>query len=337
MDVQQIVHGLMSAEGCHWRIHKALTKYLSPNAALFLAVLIDKENYWIRKKRLENGWFYKKASEFEEEIGLSEHQQRTVKELLIEKHLLETELRQIDTTDKRAGVQTYFRLNHNNLLKLHEEWLSFKKKESDIVEPANPEKFTSSFLGCAPQITAGAHLQKLEGTTTSINYNPISPKNRQEETSKQIELKKEVKVPEKPSIKLILRSWKSSLPDRPSWEERRSLLENLFATLKTNGYSEQDLPVSFKEEALRSWMPTKSGKNTDHMIAKCNEDYDVALIQISPSVQITEAVSQIKTKTSPSKTMGEIDLDVAIAMTMEDDELQKLMDEYIKNTTNNEG
>jgi hypothetical protein len=129
---------------------------------------------------------------------------------------------------------------------------------------------------------------------------------------------------ERPTVREVLRSWKRVLPDRPSFDARLSLLEDLFATLRNFSYKEDDLPRSFKEEALSSWVNSKS---KDYVVKFSNEDYDKALSILSPEIQIVSATpvkQKMKIRNSSSNT-GEMDIDTALQMVTDDDEIERIV------------
>ena len=129
---------------------------------------------------------------------------------------------------------------------------------------------------------------------------------------------------EKPTVREIFRSWKRVLPDRPSFDARLSLLEDLFATLKKFSYKEEDLPRSFKEEALSPWVGPKS---KEYVIKYSNEDYDKSLSILSPEIQIVSAtpVKQKMKIRNSSSNMGDMDIDTALEMVTDDDEVERII------------
>jgi hypothetical protein len=158
--------------------------------------------------------------------------------------------------------------------------------------------------------------------------NPGAAYSLTEATKATIALKKaneSITLPqERPTVREIFRSWKRVLPDRPSFDARLSLLEDLFATLKKFSYREDDLPRSFKEEALSPWVGPKS---KEYVIKYSNEDYDKSLSILSPEIQIVSATpvkQKMKIRNSSSNN-GEMDIDTALEMVTDDDEVERII------------
>jgi hypothetical protein len=170
--------------------------------------------------------------------------------------------------------------------------------------------------------------QTVEKKVEEKKTNPEATYSLTEATKATVAMKKaneSVTIPqEKPTVREILRSWKRVLPDRPSFDARLSLLEDLFATLKKFSYKEDDLPRTFKEEALSSWVNSKS---KEYIIKFSNEDYDKALSILSPEIQIVSATpvkQKMKIRNSSSNT-GEMDIDTALQMVTDDDEIERIV------------
>jgi hypothetical protein len=138
----------------------------------------------------------------------------------------------------------------------------------------------------------------------------------------------ETTVAEKPTTREIIRSWKRAMPDRPSFESRRSLLEDLFATLKKFSYREEDLHRSFKDEALSAWI---SSKSKEYAIKASNEDYEIALSILSPEIQIVSATPVKNKMKIKNDSNHEMDVDFALEnMITDDDEIQRMIEEHQK-------
>lgn len=85
--------------------HPILAKKLkSVKAAVFLSQLL----YWCDKGKSPDGWIYKNALDFYEETGLSREEQETARKKLLEKNLIEHELRGVPATSNyRVLEQNY--------------------------------------------------------------------------------------------------------------------------------------------------------------------------------------------------------------------------------------
>lgn len=174
----------------------------------------------------------------------------------------------------------------------------------------------------------GGVVQNLhQGVVQNLNWNKeLIRKDERAGGEEKIKTEKQEPVPEvKPTVKEVLRSWKRALPERPSFDARLSLLEDLFATLKKFSYKEDDLPRTFKDEALSSWVGPKS---KDYAVKYSNEDYDKALSILSPEIQIVSATpvqQKMKIRKNESAVSGEMDIDTALEMVTDDDEIERII------------
>lgn len=78
---------------------------LKVNGALFLSQCI----YWSKRTKDPQGWFYKTVCDWEEETGLTEHEQKTVKNVLLELGIVDIEKRGIP-------ARNFFKVNESVLL-----------------------------------------------------------------------------------------------------------------------------------------------------------------------------------------------------------------------------
>lgn len=86
-----------------------LIKALGPVESIFLSYLVDKEQFYENLSELEeDGFFYRKQSAIERDIGLSPKVQRRILEKLLAQGVIETTLR-----DNPAKL--YYRINHEKL------------------------------------------------------------------------------------------------------------------------------------------------------------------------------------------------------------------------------
>jgi hypothetical protein len=288
---------------------------MSPNCAVFLALLLDKYSYW--KKHAEekgegfDGWFFKSQEEIEKEISLSKDEQRTVRRYLVGHGLLnEKEERYL------GGRKVLFQLDFNRISKLL----------NDFHKPENST--------CTSQKIQHVQVEKVSETSTCILLEERekeqifqnikdAPVLQEIAAAKPIPIKQELP----PSPKSIVRAWKAQFPVQLSWQQRRQHLEELFATLKSYSYSEEDLYPGFEAEVTAPWLPKKTSKGSEHMILKTKEDYELAIANLSPTIKISE-VKRIHAKSDSAPKNGEISIDTAIEMSIDDDEMEKMMAEY---------
>jgi hypothetical protein len=317
--METLIIDAMSASGNHYRIHKALCKTMNPNCAVFLALMLDKSSYWKREAERKgekwDGWFFKVQEEIEEEICLTPHEQRSVRKWLVDQGFIEERIEMIMAGGKRIKLK----INFEALARLLQDGVvNFRKLKN----------FTSgNEESLLPEV------KNLHNTSPCIRpllTVPTGEKNISKE-------KKEVEVvtkEEKPSTRDILRVWKSSLPEKPSFDSRREMIEELFTTLKSYGYKEDDLPSGFSNDVLKPWLLKKGSKNYEWVSSKNLEDYEMALSILAPDVKLKEATPEARKprRASKEKNMGTLDVEVALEMMMEDDEMEKLLAEYNKLT-----
>ena len=75
------------------------------------ALFLSQALYWTKRTREIDGWFYKTISDWEEETGLSEREQRTIKKTLQDKNLIIIEKRGLP-------ARNYFKVNTEKLIKM---------------------------------------------------------------------------------------------------------------------------------------------------------------------------------------------------------------------------
>jgi len=99
-------------QGGFWVINKRVAKLTSINAAIMIADLASKREYFLMNKdiTLEDGWFFNTQENIELDTSLSPYEQRKACELLVSKGFLEI---------KKFGIpaKNHFKLNDIQLLK----------------------------------------------------------------------------------------------------------------------------------------------------------------------------------------------------------------------------
>jgi hypothetical protein len=99
-------------QGGFWVINKRVAKLTSINAAIMVADLASKREYFLMNKdiTLEDGWFFNTQENIQLDTSLSPHEQRKACELLVSKGFLEI---------KKVGIpaKNHFKLNDSQLLK----------------------------------------------------------------------------------------------------------------------------------------------------------------------------------------------------------------------------
>jgi hypothetical protein len=225
---------------------------------------------------------------------------------------LETLFGGLLTASRRVSCLNY----KTNMPKMSHDLETYRHNDLET----KPIVIENSRVGSVP--TTGYKNVPTTGCKNVPLLNTRLPNTEEEDSAPPLEENKRIPEPkvEKPSTKDILRKWKQTLPERPSFEERLSYLQNLFTTIHKYGYKEEDLSRSFKDEALSPWVNSKS---KDFMVKKSNEDYEKAIAILIPDFEIMQP-KKVKTQKSSSSTTGEMDIDTALEMVTEDDELERL-------------
>jgi len=119
----------MLVKEAYFMINKKLVRLFGIHAALFIADLISKEEYFaIRNKTQDNEWFYNTIKNREEDTRLSDFQQRNIIKKLIDVKILKVKL-------KGIPARTYFKINHPQIIKfLNGTFSSQEIKELSIQE-----------------------------------------------------------------------------------------------------------------------------------------------------------------------------------------------------------
>jgi hypothetical protein len=90
-------------------LNKELAKQVGINAAILLADLVSKEEYFIANG-MTDGWFFNTANNIERDTTLSAYQQKGAINILKENLLIETKLKGIPATQ-------YFKVNEEQVIK----------------------------------------------------------------------------------------------------------------------------------------------------------------------------------------------------------------------------
>lgn len=108
-EAKELVRSTLSKEA-YFQVNKKLLKATSIDAAILLADLISKENYFERKNQLDDkGRFFNTQNNIEEDTTLSPYQQRNAIHLLKEKGFIET-------TREGLPAHTVIKILHNCIL-----------------------------------------------------------------------------------------------------------------------------------------------------------------------------------------------------------------------------
>jgi hypothetical protein len=127
---------------------------------------------------------------------------------------------------------------------------------------------------------------------------------------------------EKLSLDDIYRRWLASLPERGEYSAVQDELRSLMETIKDNGYSASDLGSNYKKKVLSRWAHSKYPK-------KQEDAWDRILGEVLLlDVTLSDAVDRTPKAKKPKGKPGEVDIDYAIRITTDDDEIARMMEEY---------
>lgn len=149
-----------------------------------------------------------------------------------------------------------------------------------------------------------------------VSVDPTSNTRREEKEKAPREVK------ELPSVEDIYRKWLSEVPERPDFKACYEELLVLFDSLKTSGYTSDQVSPSFKKKILKRW---ERSKYPDKHIAWLDKALGATFFnEIKLSVPELKTSSGVKIK----RIDGQITLDTALAMATDDDVIQRMMREY---------
>lgn len=111
-EIEEIIRGILGKDK-FLMVNLKLVKALTPNGALYLTYLLDKFEFLVKSKAIdENEGFYVFRRDFVEKLSLSHYQQRNIERDLELKELLKVE-------EERVKGETFNRY-HLNLAKIYE-------------------------------------------------------------------------------------------------------------------------------------------------------------------------------------------------------------------------
>lgn len=114
-EIEEIIRGILGRDK-FLMVNLKLVKELTPNGALFLTYLLDKMEYLIKSKSIDEGeGFYVYRRDFIEKLSLSAYQQRNIERDLEFKGLIKVE-------EERVKGETFnkYYLNISNIFELVE-------------------------------------------------------------------------------------------------------------------------------------------------------------------------------------------------------------------------
>lgn len=321
MNARCIVDNVLGSSG-YVVLNKFLTKILGVEASIILSYLVDKRSFWRREGKLQaDGSFFWVVEEIEESLGMTTERRRKAFDTLKEKGILSIEKRGLPAT---------------NFYKINDEAVVDLLSQEEVIQRAEKSALLSIDIpltsGLKNQPTGEMKNQPSSGLKNQPLLNPTDTKPTIQREERSSLSGKEKKKTNAPTPKEILRVWKAELGDRPSFDSRRGNIEDLFTTLKSYGYKEEDLSSTFKDDVLKPWIPKKGSKNYDWIMEKAKDDYEVAIATLAPEVKIREALPK-KRRVSKESDMKTISPDIALDWMMEDDEMEQMLAEYHKLTT----
>jgi hypothetical protein len=284
--MSNIINSTIS-QNAFWMVNKKLARYLQSNdAALLLADLVARREFFSGRNDLdEEGGFFTLSEALEEELNLTkEARQKLTKQLEMVGFLLV----------KKRGLpsKNYYYVQDDAIAKVLGGEI---KKSNDFQWAEKPAQYKAEI---SPEY-------KAENNATNKNK---ENKKREEK--------------EKFSQDDIYRKWLSEVPERPDFKSCYEELLVLFESLKTSGYSGNDISPSFKKKVLRRWERSKFPQR--------HEDWWDKAIGSTFSSGIELSVPEVKEEKGVKVTRidGQITIDAALRMATDDSVIEEMMREY---------
>lgn len=165
-----------------------------------------------------------------------------------------------------------------------------------------------------------------------VSVDPTSNTRIEEKENEKVSSKKEEQTKQNPSLDDIYRRWLSEIPERPDFKVCYEELLVLFESLKTSGYTSNDISPSFKKKLLKRWERSKYPDKHQAWLDKALGATFCEEVKLSvPELKVPNGV-KIK------RNDGQITLDTALKMLTDDDEIARMMREYetLRNTPREE-
>ena len=160
--------------------------------------------------------------------------------------------------------------------------------------------------------------------TTGRNQGHIQEEPKKNPTAEKKISKEEVPEKEKLSPEQIYRSWLSQLPDS-RYECCLDELMVLFATLIEHGLTESDISSSLKKKILVRWSKSKYPQRIEEWWEQAlGSTFGAGLALATPDMPKTIQMNPKKSE----RMNGDMDVDVALKWTTEDDEIERMMKEF---------
>ena len=295
--MSNIINSTIS-QNAFWMVNKKLARYLQSNdAALLLADLISRREFFSGRNDLdEEGGFFTLSETLEEELNLTkEARQKLSKQLETVGFLL--------VKKKGLPSKNYYYVQDKEIVKVLGE---DAKKPNDYQWAEKPAQYKA-------EISADYRAEN-----NTANKNKENKKREEKEKFSQDD---------------IYRKWLSEVPERPDFKSCYEELLVLFESLKTSGYSGNDITSSFKKKVLRRWERSKFPQR--------HEDWWDKAIGSTFSSGIELSVPEVKEEKGVKVTRidGQITIDAALKMATDDSVIEEMMREYerIRNSGPREG
>lgn len=160
--------------------------------------------------------------------------------------------------------------------------------------------------------------------TTGRNQGHIQEEPKKNPTAEKKISKEEVPEKEKLSPEQIYRSWLSQLPES-RYECCLDELMVLFATLIEHGLTESDISSSLKKKILVRWSKSKYPQRIEEWWEQAlGSTFGAGLALATPDMPKTIQMNPKKSE----RMNGDMDVDVALKWTTEDDEIERMMKEF---------
>lgn len=210
----------------------------------------------------------------------------------------------IEIVDNGTGMRKTYMVNGI------EEWIL--EEEADV--------FEGGHLAERRQPPSG----KASATQRKLGH--IQEESKKISTTAEKKISKEEILPEKVKLspEQIYRSWLSQLPES-RYECCLDELMVLFATLIEHGLTESDISSSLKKKILVRWSKSKYPQRIEEWWEQAlGSTFGAGLALATPDMPKTIQMNPKKSE----RMNGDMDVDVALKWTTEDDEIERMMKEF---------
>lgn len=291
------------SKSAFWMLNKALVKHLegSYTAAVLLTELV------YRRDSIGEDEFFVLSEDLQESLSIGEKSRRAAIKKLEEANLIHITAKPTHTADKGYQTVNWFTINDDLINTI------LNAEGSSSPEGGPGGRWCPKDTTVVPK---GHH----GGPKTSTR----SKKDREREegnfsnkpTSDTSEAKRV--LPED-----VYSSWLSQIPERCDFKACYDELLLLFGTLHANGLTNTDISASLKKKVMSRWSKSKyPDKHAEHWDRASGAVFGKSISLVVPDMPLVNDLAKAKPMD------GTWSVDMALAHTMEDDDVQRMVEEY---------